>query len=121
MASYLRPLAFNLHFHFPGILGCKSISARRWDLKSAFLRFTGKIACFRISLPKAASQCDKNPQPPCFGLVFDRIGRFGVEDKDLDSDSVPSHTIRLSEQSMQATSYSTTEIELPVFEPKLAH
>lgn len=89
MASYLRPLAFNLHFHFPGILGCKSISARRWDLKSAFLRFTGKIACFRIYLPKAASQCDKNPQPPCFGLVFDRIGRFGVEDKDLDSDSVP--------------------------------
>jgi hypothetical protein len=64
---------------------------------------------------KAASQCDQNPQPPCFGLVFDRIGRFGVEEKDLDSDSV------LSEQSMQATSYSTTEIELPVFEPKLAH
>ena len=43
------------------------------------------------------------------------LGRFGVEDKDLDSDSV------LSEQSMQASPYSTTEMELAVFEPKLAH
>lgn len=60
------------------------------------------------------------PQDRCHihgGRNIRGLGLIGLagEDKDLDSDSV------LSEQSMQATPYSTTEIELPVFEPKLAH
>jgi hypothetical protein len=77
-----------------------------------------------FSLPKAEQHLNEKIN---LGLGLYRIGRFGVEDKDLDSDSVlseqqppiPFHSIPFHSIPFHSIPFHYGDLVLPVFE--LAH